>query len=197
MVGQRHHETGVYLTPPGSFGTAVQPPPLRWAVEETPRSPALAGSLIRHLLPFLALAVIVLAVPVSALAAPTTREIRLDAAQYAFAPGRVRVNQGDRVIVTLTASDVVHGFYLDGYGIETSVEPGQIKQVEFVADRRGKFRFRCSVTCGAMHPFMIGELIVGPNVPFWRALGLTVVAALAALTYFWKSDLIPSGGINE
>lgn len=187
MVGQQRHETGVHLTPPGSFGSAVQPPPLRWAVEGTPRSPALAGRLIRHLLPFLVLAVIVLAAPVPALAAPTTREIRLDATQYAFAPGRVRVNQGDRVVITLTASDVVHGFYLDGYGIETSVEPGQTKQIEFVADRRGKFRFRCSVTCGAMHPFMIGELIVGPNVPFWRAIGLLLVAVTATLAYLAHS----------
>ena len=33
----------------------------------------------------------------------------------------------------------------------------------------------CSVSCGPLHPFMIGELIVGPNVPLWRAVGAALV----------------------
>jgi hypothetical protein len=37
------------------------------------------------------------------------------------------------------------------------------------------------VTCGALHPFMIGKLQVGPNTWLWRAIALTVLAALAML----------------
>ena len=51
----------------------------------------------------------------------------------------------------------------------------------FVADRAGKFRLRCSVTCGSLHPFMIGELVVGPNLPFWRAVGALLVVTLGGL----------------
>ena len=40
----------------------------------------------------------------------------------------------------------------------------RVSSVKFVADRSGKFVFRCTETCGNLHPFMTGELIVRPNV---------------------------------
>jgi heme/copper-type cytochrome/quinol oxidase subunit 2 len=129
----------------------------------------------------------VLAAPLPGAAQATTREIALDAAQFEFAPGRVRVNQGDQVVVTLTASDVVHGFYLDGYGLERRVEPGIREQIAFTADKPGKFRFRCAVSCGSLHPFMIGELIVERNTPYWRAIGVVLVAAAGMLAHLWQS----------
>jgi len=110
----------------------------------------------------------------------------MTAGQFAFDPPVLHVNQGDRVILTLQASDVVHGFYLDSYGVEARVEPGISQQVEFVADRAGKFRYRCSVSCGTLHPFMIGELVVGPNLTFTRAVGLMVVTLAATLFYLWR-----------
>jgi heme/copper-type cytochrome/quinol oxidase subunit 2 len=112
-----------------------------------------------------------------------SRQIALDASQFAFSPGRLEIHQGDRVTITLTASDVVHGFYLDGYGLETRVVPGISQQIVFTADQPGKFRFRCAVSCGPLHPFMIGELIVTPNNPFWKAAGLVVLTLAAMLTY--------------
>ncbi|MBS1253298.1 MAG: cytochrome c oxidase subunit 2 [Anaerolineales bacterium] len=123
-------------------------------------------------------------VPVDALAGtPTTREITVEGRMFDFSPNVIRVNKGDHVVIDFAAMDVVHGLYVDGYGIETEAEPGVPTRVEFVADKAGKFRYRCSVSCGAMHPFMIGELIVGPNTPFWRAVGLTLLAAVGALVF--------------
>ena len=138
------------------------------------------------LLPFAVLALAVLLVPLPLTPTPTTHRVTLAANQFAFDPPVLHVNRGDRVQLTLQASDVVHGFYLDGYGIETRVVPGIAQQVEFVAARAGKFRYRCSVSCGALHPFMIGELVVGPNVTFARAVGLTLVALTGVLFYLWR-----------
>jgi heme/copper-type cytochrome/quinol oxidase subunit 2 len=135
------------------------------------------------LAPFVLLALLVLVIPLPDTTTPTERHITLDARQFEFAPGRVEVNQGDQVTITLAASDVVHGFYLDGYGIEARVEPGLTKQIAFVADRSGKFHYRCSVTCGPLHPFMIGEFVVGANFPFWRAVGVAAVAVVGMLVY--------------
>jgi heme/copper-type cytochrome/quinol oxidase subunit 2 len=143
---------------------------------------------IRSLLLVGLLALLILIVPVPTLAAPTTRHLSLDANQFQFTPGRVHINQGDRVVITLTASDVVHGFYLDGYGLQTRVEPGVSQRIEFVADRPGKFRYRCSVTCGPIHPFMIGELVVGPNIPFWKTVAVMLVAAAGMLFYLCQSN---------
>lgn len=136
-------------------------------------------------LPVLALMLSVWLIPLPGNAHATTHEITLDAAQYEYAPGRVQVNQGDHVVITLTASDVVHGFYLDGYGLERRVEPGISEQITFTADKAGKFRYRCSVSCGPLHPFMIGELVVTSNTPYWRAIGLVIVSAGGMLVYLW------------
>ena len=136
-----------------------------------------------------ALAVLTLPLPVSA--SPTTRTITLFAKQFEFSPARLEVNEGDHVIITVQADDVVHGFYLDGYGLVTRIEPGISQRIEFVADRTGKFRYRCSVTCGPMHPFMIGELIVGPNLLFWRVLSLTVIVATGTLLLLRTSERPP------
>ena len=126
-------------------------------------------------------------IPLPGMSEATTRHITLDASQFEFAPGRVHANQGDRVVITLTASDVVHGFYLDGYGLKTRVEPGVSQKIEFIADRAGKFRYRCSVNCGSLHPFMIGELVVDSNTPYWRAIGLVLLATAGMLVYLWQS----------
>jgi cytochrome c oxidase subunit 2 len=59
--------------------------------------------------------------------------------------------------------DVTHGLYLDGYALNIKANPGQVSKATFVADKRGRFTFRCSETCGEFHPYMIGFLEVTPN----------------------------------
>ena len=141
---------------------------------------------IINLLPFSLLAVAVLLVPLPYSSLPVTHEVTLQAEQFGFDPAVMRVNQGDRVVLNLKATDVVHGLYIDDYAIDVRFEPGISERVEFVADKVGKFRFRCSVACGTLHPFMIGELIVGPNLPYLRAVGLALVVLIATLYFLWR-----------
>jgi heme/copper-type cytochrome/quinol oxidase subunit 2 len=147
------------------------------------------------LVPFVGLALVVLLLPAPLASEPVTRQVTISADQFAFDPPVLRVNRGDRVRLTLKATDVVHGFYLDGYGIETRVEPGISEQVEFVADRAGKFRYRCSVSCGTLHPFMIGELVVEPNLTYARAIGLTLLVLGGTLFYLRRFPPRESGDI--
>ena len=137
----------------------------------------------------LALAIVFVPVPVKA-GTPTTRTvrtrtIRIEAAQFQYAPGVVSVNRGDRVTLEVVATDVVHGLYLDGYDLQVTANPGQTARLTFVADRPGTFRFRCSVSCGALHPFMIGKLRVGNSYGHshlrWRGLGLALLAAIGGV----------------
>ncbi len=120
---------------------------------------------------------------------PTQREIHIDARMFAFEPARLRVNKGDQVTLVLHATDVVHGLYLDGYNVNIQAVPGHAARATFIADRTGKFRFRCSVTCGNLHPFMIGELVVEPNTLLWRAIALTIIAATGAIAYLYMRSL--------
>lgn len=114
--------------------------------------------------------------------APTERLFRVDAGDFAYSPAVLHVNPGDRVTIELISTDVVHGVYVDGYGTSITADPGQSATLTFTADRPGTFRLRCSVTCGALHPFMIGKLKVGSNLLLWRGIGLAFLAFLGILT---------------
>lgn len=112
---------------------------------------------------------------------PTERVIRMEASSYAFSPAEIRVNPGDRVTLDLTSLDVVHGLYLDGYHLQVEADPGQTQTLTFTANRSGTFRFRCSVTCGDLHPFMIGKLHVGSNLLLYRGIGLAGLVVFAII----------------
>lgn len=115
--------------------------------------------------------------------APQHHTLRVGASQYAYTPGEVRVNQGDTVTIELVSTDVVHGLYIDGYDLSVQADPGQTARLSFVADKPGSFRYRCNVTCGAMHPFMIGKLNVGANEWLVRGIALAVLVVLISLSY--------------
>ncbi len=113
---------------------------------------------------------------------PTARLITIEARRFQYEPYIIRVKRGERLTLRLQSLDVQHGLFIDGYGVNIKVEPGGQAEQTFVADRPGRYTFRCSVTCGEFHPYMVGYFVVGPN----RRLGLFVGAALAAsVAGFW------------
>ena len=129
------------------------------------------------------LAIMILVVPAPLTwAAPQERHVRIEASQFQYTPAVISVNPGDRVTIELTSNDVVHGLYVDDYGVSTTADPGQTSRLTFVADRPGTFTLRCFTPCGPLHPFMVGKLNVGPNWLLWRALG---VAGIATFAGFW------------
>ncbi len=115
----------------------------------------------------------------------------MTARQYAFDPPVLKVNQGDTVRLRITSRDVTHGFFLEAYDINASIipdspyielrrpsrpdePPKKVEEIVFVADKTGKFHYRCSRVCGSMHPFMQGELLVAPNRLLGGGLGACV-----------------------
>jgi heme/copper-type cytochrome/quinol oxidase subunit 2 len=116
-------------------------------------------------------------------ATPTDWHLRIEASMFQFSPGEIMINPGDRVTVELVSTDVVHGLSLDGYNFELKADPGQTATGTFVADKAGVFRFRCSVPCGNLHPFMIGKLQVGPNLLLVRGIVLGLLGVIAALWF--------------
>lgn len=106
------------------------------------------------------------------------RFFHIDAGNFAYSPAVLHVNPGDKVTIELTSTDVVHGLYVDGYDLNVTADPGQSATLSFIADHSGTLRLRCSVTCGALHPFMTGKLQVGSNLLLWRGIGLALLAFL-------------------
>lgn len=128
---------------------------------------------------------------------PRERVITVRAHRYGYSPEIIRVNRGDTVRLQFVSEDVLHGFYLEGYDLDVTIppmrtnvalrkpsqpgEPAMIEEVKFTANREGKYRYRCSKTCGFLHPFMLGELIVGPNRLLPLSLGLAAGVLVGGL----------------
>jgi len=74
----------------------------------------------------------------------------------------IEVSKGDRVVLKLKSSDVVHGFSLKDFGIfiTNGIHPGKVVLVSFIADKAGTFTFSCNAICGNNHENMQGTLIV-------------------------------------
>ncbi len=134
---------------------------------------------------------------------PHERTFTVTAHKYAYEPSVLQVNRGDRVHIRLQAADVTHGFYLEGYDLDTKARPGDttflmrrpseggdykaVQEISFVASRSGKFHYRCSQTCGYMHPFMQGELIVSPNYLYSTSVGMTLGLGVGMLLLVRRS----------
>jgi nitrosocyanin len=88
------------------------------------------------------------------------KTFNITAKQFEFIPNTISVNEGDKVVINLTSEDVMHGFAVTEYGISQTVEAGQTATIEFTADKKGIFTFKCPVDCGEGHTEMIGNLIV-------------------------------------
>lgn len=136
---------------------------------------------------------------------PKTREINLVAKKYGFSPERIVVNRGDTLIIKPTSQDVTHGFYLDGYPVEfiikqqgvafqkytwedengqTQTDWDKVSEIEFTADKAGKFIFRCTQICGNLHPFMTGEIVVRPNTPYHLMVSLSLWVVLSVFLIY-------------
>lgn len=89
-----------------------------------------------------------------------TVEFNVTAKQFSFEPNPIRVKLGDRVRLNITSIDVTHGFSLPDFGISEVLEPGKTTSVEFIANKKGRFAFYCSIVCGAGHTGMRGNIIV-------------------------------------
>lgn len=106
------------------------------------------------------------------------KEITLKAKKFSFNPNIVRVEKGDLVTIHLESTDVHHGIYIDGYGIEVDAVPGETGTLQFYADKSGRFTMRCSITCGDFHPYMVNYLVVGPNSRFTTFAGIALFFAI-------------------
>ncbi len=84
-----------------------------------------------------------------------------------FTPDQIEVVEGDKVHLHISsleqAEDQTHGFALNMYNINLSLEPGKHENVSFVADAAGVYPMYCTEFCSALHLEMAGYLLVKPK----------------------------------
>ncbi|MBI2391340.1 MAG: Sec-dependent nitrous-oxide reductase [Deltaproteobacteria bacterium] len=106
----------------------------------------------------------------------TTVDVYMTAIRSHFTPDRIEVDEGDTVNLHITSleqsEDQTHGFTINMYNIDLSLEPGKHENVTFVADMAGVYPMYCTEFCSALHLEMAGYFLVKPK-------GTTTTAAPA------------------
>ena len=94
-------------------------------------------------------------------------DVYMTAIRSHFTPDQIEVEQGDTVNLHITsieqAEDQTHGFTLDMYNVNLSLEPGKSENVTFKADVPGVFPYYCTEFCSALHLEMAGYMLVKPK----------------------------------
>jgi cytochrome c oxidase subunit II len=93
-------------------------------------------------------------------AAANTQVINILAKQFEFIPNAIEVKRGQTVRLILTSQDVTHGFAIDAFKVNVTVEKGKETVVDFVPDKSGTYDYYCNVFCGIGHMGMRGKLTV-------------------------------------
>lgn len=80
--------------------------------------------------------------------------------KWMITPDVIRVKKGTLVHLHITTPDVQHGFDVKGLNISEAVDPGKTTDINFVADKPGKYEIECGILCGKGHDDMTGSIIV-------------------------------------
>jgi cytochrome c oxidase subunit 2 len=73
------------------------------------------------------------------------------------------VPQGKKVRVLVTASDVIHSWWVPDFGMKKDAIPGYINELWFRAEEPGVYRGQCAELCGRDHGFMPIVVVVKPQ----------------------------------
>ncbi|NIM01514.1 MAG: hypothetical protein GTN89_11805 [Acidobacteria bacterium] len=88
------------------------------------------------------------------------KKIKMYARNWSWTPDEIRVKKGTRLSLDFVSEDANHAFELKAYKIKVNLPQDKRGQVEFVADKVGTFRWRCSRPCGNGCAKMTGKLVV-------------------------------------
>ncbi len=70
------------------------------------------------------------------------------------ADNAVVIPVGKTVVVQVTASDVIHAWFVPAFAVQHSAVPGRIGVLWFNAEREGVYFGQCTTLCGKDHAFM-------------------------------------------
>lgn len=80
--------------------------------------------------------------------------------KFKFA-NEIKVKQGDTVIFRIKSADVLHSFAIPQFRIGPyEVDAGKVKEVEFIAENEGNFKYLCWLWCSDCHADLTGKVVV-------------------------------------
>ncbi|AJE04388.1 cytochrome c oxidase subunit II [Geobacter pickeringii] len=108
---------------------------------------------------------------------PGAMEINVTARQwlweFTYPDGRKVINElripvGKPVKLTMTSTDVLHGFFIPDYRLKQDILPGRYTHLWLQPEKTGTFVIFCSQYCGTGHSAMMANLVVVPPDDFAR-----------------------------
>ncbi|KGJ01741.1 cytochrome c oxidase subunit II [Paracoccus sphaerophysae] len=98
----------------------------------------------------------------------------------------VVVPVGKKVLVQVTATDVIHSWTIPAFAVKQDAVPGRIAQLWFSVDKEGVYFGQCSELCGINHAYMpiVVKAVSQEKYDAWLADAKTTFAADA-------SDVLP------
>ncbi len=91
---------------------------------------------------------------------PNRYEAVIVAFEGGFDPHELTVPVGAEVHFRVRSADLVHGFLIEGTGIEFEVDPLEPMEASYTFTEAGEYPLLCHVYCGGGHPSMLGKVIV-------------------------------------
>lgn len=77
-----------------------------------------------------------------------------------FTPNVVRLKQGLKAQIKLTALNGNHSFVASDLALNVPIQADETKTFDVPTDKAGTFEFHCGVPCGPGHSDMTGQIIV-------------------------------------
>ncbi|SRR5260221_371812 len=91
---------------------------------------------------------------------PRIKEFTVTIKDSQFTPDNIVVSEGEMVKITAKNLDEqTHGMAIDQFQVWKEIPREGTSTIEFLADKKGTYKFYCSVTCSG-HTTMKGNLIV-------------------------------------
>jgi len=84
----------------------------------------------------------------------------LIASAWSFNPPEIRVPAGAEITFTVTSTDLLHGFNIEGTRLNMMLVPGQISENRYTFREPGEYTIICHEYCGLGHHTMFGRIIV-------------------------------------
>jgi nitrosocyanin len=86
--------------------------------------------------------------------------INLEAGAFYYSQKEIKVKQGEKVKIVMSAKDMMHDFVIDDLSVKSEIaKAGETVTVEFTADKVGTFEYYCSVGQHKQNG-QVGNLIV-------------------------------------
>jgi cytochrome c oxidase subunit II len=86
-----------------------------------------------------------------ALANDNPKVIEITAKKFEFTPSEITLKKGQPVILRVTSSDRVHGFFSKALKFDTDIVPDKTTDVAVTPDATGDFTIICDHYCGTGH----------------------------------------------